>query len=89
MSLWEAKSGFTEHVRYLNVAPINYKLRLMIFLKLYIAENVEILAGFCILKLMCFDVQDMDPVQHRGIFSTTDHQQATDTYFLNSGDKIR
>ena len=22
MSLWEAKSGFTEHVRYLNVAPI-------------------------------------------------------------------
>ncbi|XP_023328342.1 phytanoyl-CoA dioxygenase domain-containing protein 1 homolog isoform X2 [Eurytemora carolleeae] len=34
-------------------------------------------------------VQDMDPAQHRGIFSTTDHQQATDTYFLNSGDKIR
>ena len=38
---------------------------------------------------MCFVVQDMDPVQHREIFSTTDHQQATDTYFLNSGDKIR
>ena len=24
MSLWEAKSGFTENVRYLNVAPINH-----------------------------------------------------------------
>jgi phytanoyl-CoA hydroxylase len=34
-------------------------------------------------------VQDMDPGKHRGIFSTTNHQQASDTYFLESGDKIR
>jgi hypothetical protein len=24
----------------------------------------------------------MDPSEHRGVFSTTDHQQASDTYFL-------
>eukprot|EP00088_Acartia_fossae_P021820 TRINITY_DN23182_c0_g1_i2.p1 TRINITY_DN23182_c0_g1~~TRINITY_DN23182_c0_g1_i2.p1 ORF type:complete len:296 (-),score=40.53 TRINITY_DN23182_c0_g1_i2:43-909(-) len=34
-------------------------------------------------------VQDMNPSEHRGIFSTTDHQQSSDTYFLESGDKIR
>ena len=31
----------------------------------------------------------MDPQKHRGIFSTTNHQQASDKYFLQSGDKIR
>jgi len=34
-------------------------------------------------------VEDMDPQKHRGIFSTTNHQQASDQYFLESGDKIR
>ena len=48
-------------------------------------------------------VNKMDPVKDRGIFSTTDHQQvsqchhlchhhpfqASDSYFLESGDKIR
>jgi len=40
-----------------------------------------------ILKL----VQDMNPEEHRGVFSTTDNNsaQANDTYFLESGDKIR
>merc|ERR1719385_35029 len=31
----------------------------------------------------------MDPAKDRGIFSTTGHQQASDLYFLESGDKIR
>merc|ERR1719244_938107 len=31
----------------------------------------------------------MDPVKDRGIFSTTGHQQASDLYFVESGDKIR
>jgi len=34
-------------------------------------------------------VQDMDPNEHKGQFSTTDHQQGKDPYFLESGDKIR
>jgi len=34
-------------------------------------------------------VEEMDPQKHRGIFSTTNHQQASDKYFLQSGDKIR
>jgi len=34
-------------------------------------------------------VQDMDPSEHKGQFSTTDHQQGKDPYFLQSGDKIR
>eukprot|EP00092_Neocalanus_flemingeri_P040510 GFUD01044115.1.p1 GENE.GFUD01044115.1~~GFUD01044115.1.p1 ORF type:complete len:292 (-),score=76.12 GFUD01044115.1:147-1022(-) len=34
-------------------------------------------------------VEKMDPQTDRGVFSTTDHQQASDTYFLESGDKIR
>jgi len=36
-------------------------------------------------------VQDMDPAEHRGVFSTLkDNQaQASDLYFLESGDKIR
>lgn len=38
-----------------------------------------------ILKL----VNDMDPNEHKGVFSTTKHHQANDTYFLESGDKIR
>jgi len=40
-----------------------------------------------ILKL----VHEMNPEEHRGVFSTTDNNsaQANDTYFLESGDKIR
>merc|ERR1719228_2824040 len=34
-------------------------------------------------------VSDMDPNQHKGVFSTTDMEQTRDTYFLESGDKIR
>lgn len=34
-------------------------------------------------------VREMDPAQHRGIFSTTEHNQANDKYFLDSGDDIR
>ena len=34
-------------------------------------------------------VSEMDPAEHRGVFSTTSHNQARDEYFLNSGDKIR
>jgi len=34
-------------------------------------------------------VENMDPVKDRGVFSTTTCQQASDTYFLESGDKIR
>ena len=40
-----------------------------------------------ILKL----VDEMDPQEHKGVFTTEDQNkaQANDTYFLNSGDKIR
>jgi len=34
-------------------------------------------------------VNEMDPAKDRGVFSTTAHQQASDLYFLESGDKIR
>jgi len=34
-------------------------------------------------------VDEMDPNEHRGVFSTTSHNQAKDDYFLDSGDKIR
>jgi len=34
-------------------------------------------------------VEKMNPETDRGVFSTTDCQQASDTYFLESGDKIR
>jgi len=34
-------------------------------------------------------VENLDPKTDRGVFSTTDHQQASDTYFLESGDKVR
>jgi len=34
-------------------------------------------------------VENMDPKTDRGVFSTTDVQQASDKYFLESGDKIR
>ena len=34
-------------------------------------------------------VEEMDPAKDRGVFSTTGHQQASDRYFLESGDKVR
>ena len=36
-------------------------------------------------------VDEMDPEEHKGVFTTEDQNkaQANDTYFLNSGDKIR
>jgi len=34
-------------------------------------------------------VENLDPQTDRGVFSTTGCQQASDTYFLESGDKIR
>ena len=34
-------------------------------------------------------LQEMDPAEHRAVFSTTSHEQAGDSYFLESGDKIR
>jgi len=36
-------------------------------------------------------VEEMDPAKDRGVFSTVDHDkcQSSDTYFLESGDKIR
>jgi len=34
-------------------------------------------------------VEEMDPETDRGVFSTVDHGQTRDTYFLESGDKIR
>eukprot|EP00095_Tigriopus_kingsejongensis_P005332 maker-scaffold779_size98098-snap-gene-0.23 protein:Tk05332 transcript:maker-scaffold779_size98098-snap-gene-0.23-mRNA-1 annotation:"phytanoyl- dioxygenase domain-containing protein 1" len=34
-------------------------------------------------------VHDMDPKEHKGVFSTVSHNQAKDDYFMASGDKIR
>jgi len=34
-------------------------------------------------------VDNFQPDQHRCVFTTTDHKQSRDTYFLESGDKIR
>ena len=36
-------------------------------------------------------VDEMDPEEHKGVFTTENQNkaQANDTYFLNSGDKIR
>ena len=34
-------------------------------------------------------VNEMDENAHKGIFSTTTHNQARDRYFIESGDKIR
>nr|ACO15621.1 Phytanoyl-CoA dioxygenase domain-containing protein 1 [Caligus clemensi] len=34
-------------------------------------------------------VEDMDPKEHSGVFSTLDNSQAKDDYFTNSNDKIR
>jgi len=34
-------------------------------------------------------VEGMDPTTEKGTFSTTDHEQCRDTYFLESADKIR
>jgi len=34
-------------------------------------------------------IDNFQPDQHRCVFTTTDHKQSRDTYFLESGDKIR
>lgn len=60
------------------------------------SEGLLVVPGFlsqdevAAIKSACSQlVEEMDPKKHRGIFSTTNHPYAKDTYFLESGDKIR
>ncbi|XP_065576682.1 phytanoyl-CoA dioxygenase domain-containing protein 1-like isoform X2 [Artemia franciscana] len=42
------------------------------------------------LRTACSDIVDkLDPNEHKCIFTTTDSRQASDLYFIESGDKIR